>query len=154
DEEHLITASRPILLNGIAPEMVSRPDLLDRSLLVELPAIPDDRRRTREEVWAGLVAARPALLGALLDAVSTGLRRRPEVRLAKKPRLADFAVWAEACGPALGWREGEVVNFLLSERSSQESQALATWSVMPVLTQVLRKDQVFEGTVASLLQRL
>jgi hypothetical protein len=42
-------------------------------------------------------AARPCVLGALLDAV---LRRLPETHLPKLPRMADFALWATTCEPA------------------------------------------------------
>jgi hypothetical protein len=54
-----------VLLNGIAADMVSRPDLLDRALVVELPSVPDHKRRLREEIWAELEAARPAVCSGL-----------------------------------------------------------------------------------------
>jgi hypothetical protein len=43
-EEVLIEAKRPVILNGIE-ELTTRGDLLDRSLVLTLPAIPDDKRR-------------------------------------------------------------------------------------------------------------
>ncbi len=43
--------------------------------------------------------------GALLNAVVEGLRRLPETRLPKLPRMADFALWATACETAL-WPAG------------------------------------------------
>src|SRR5439155_25503841 len=98
----IFSAQRPALLNGIE-EIVTRGDLLDRSLLLDLPPIPEDRRRSTGEFWRSFDAARPRLLGALLEAVSMALRRERTIRLAKLPRMADFAIWATAAAPALGW---------------------------------------------------
>ena len=67
-------------------ETVSRPDLLDRAIIIDLPRIPDDRRRSRREFWSAFEAARPRILGALLTAVSTALQRVGEVRLHALPR--------------------------------------------------------------------
>jgi hypothetical protein len=64
--------------------------------------IPEDKRRPEEELLAEFMADQPRILGALLDAVATGLRRLPEVRsqLKNLPRMADFALWAAACETA------------------------------------------------------
>src|SRR5262249_12384021 len=73
DDEVLISVSRPVLLNGIAPEMISRPDLLNRTLLVGLPSV-EASRKTEADLEQTLEQARPHILGALLHAVSSGLR--------------------------------------------------------------------------------
>ena len=51
--------------------------------------------------------AHASVLGALLDAVATGLRRFPRwIRPPDLPRMADFAHWAIACESAL-WKDGD-----------------------------------------------
>jgi hypothetical protein len=50
-------------------------------------------------------SARPHILGALLDAAVRGLQALPGVRLPSLPRMADFALWATACG-ATPWPAG------------------------------------------------
>jgi hypothetical protein len=50
-------------------------------------------------------AARPRILGALLDAVSHGLMQLPHTRLNRYPRMADYAVWVRACETAI-WQAG------------------------------------------------
>jgi hypothetical protein len=153
-DEVLVNAVRPILLNGIASEMISRPDLLDRSLVVELPPIPETKRRTKEDVWGDLKAARPRILGALLDAVSVGLRNLPRVKLDRLPRMADLARWGEACGPALGWKRMEFVNTLFALRDEADAFALDLWPVFPHLVAVLGKENEYRGTVGQLLEKL
>jgi hypothetical protein len=73
-EEALFDAQRPVLLTGI-DKVVTRGDLLDRSLLVSLPEIRDEQRRPEDEFWQAFEAVRPGILGALLDALSAVLRR-------------------------------------------------------------------------------
>jgi hypothetical protein len=99
DEEKLFDGQRPQGLNGIGA-VVSRPDLLERTLGVQLEAIPDDARKLEDDLWASFNAARPRVLGALYDAVAHGLELLPEVRPNRLPRMADFARWSIACETA------------------------------------------------------
>ena len=104
DAERIFDAQRPIILNGIE-DFVGRPDLADRSIVLRLSPIPDIRRMAEQDFRTKIDAARPAILGALLDVVAAGIRNLPEVRLETLPRMADFAKWAAACEPAL-WDRG------------------------------------------------
>jgi hypothetical protein len=99
DEEKLFDGQRPQGLNGIGA-VVSRPDLLERTLGVQLEAIPDDARKLEDDLWASFDATRPRILGALYDAVAHGLKLLPEVRPNRLPRMADFARWSVACETA------------------------------------------------------
>jgi hypothetical protein len=99
-DEVLFDAARPVILNGIE-DIVTRPDLADRAVFLTLEPIPEERRRPEAELWAAFEAERPRILGVLLDAMVQGLRRLPETRLEKLPRMADFALWATACEAAL-----------------------------------------------------
>src|SRR5712692_123908 len=85
DEETIFHACRPILLNGIA-EVPTRSDLLDRSLVVDLPRIPDERRKLESDLWPAFELARPAILGALITAASCALARERTVTLPGWPR--------------------------------------------------------------------
>mgnify|MGYP001567769299 FL=1 len=85
-EEILIDVQRPIIINGI-DAMIERGDLQDRTIPLVLPQIPSDRRRDEKEFWREFEAARPRLLGAVLDIVSVALGRVDSVRLARSPRM-------------------------------------------------------------------
>jgi hypothetical protein len=136
--------------------MVDRPDLLDRSLVVELGQIADEQRRTAEEVRRELAEAGPSLLGALLDVVATGLRRWPDVEMDHLPRMADFVKWVEACAAGLGWPPGAFAEAYRGLRAHTDGRALDLWDVTPCLLGVLAQQQgrQFEGTVAELLKKL
>ena len=60
-----------------------------------ISALPS--RRAEEEFWEAFEAARPRILGALLDGVAHGIDRLPRICLERLPRMADFAKWAVAC---------------------------------------------------------
>jgi hypothetical protein len=103
-DEVLFDACRPAILNGIE-DIVTRPDLADRAVFLTLEAIPEERRRPEQELWAQFESERAAILGALLDAVAHGLRQLPNVHLDRLPRMADFARWSTACETAI-WSAG------------------------------------------------
>lgn len=115
-EEFILDAMRPVLLNGI-DALTERPDLAGRSLIFNLPQIPEDARRSEKEFWADFEQARPRIIGALLDAVCMGLRNHHSVRLTSLPRMADFAIWVVACEPALPWPPGSFMAAYMGNRS-------------------------------------
>jgi hypothetical protein len=87
-------ASRPIILNGIGG-FIDRSDLADRTIFVSLPPILS--YRPEDELRNAFDAARPRILGALLDGVVYGLQKLPNVCLNNCWRMADFAKFATAC---------------------------------------------------------
>jgi hypothetical protein len=94
-EEATFAGARPIMAEGIA-NFVTRPDLIDRSLILALESPPN--RRTERQLWAELDQHKAGIFGALCDMLATGVRRLPETRLLDPPRMADFATWGVACG--------------------------------------------------------
>jgi hypothetical protein len=151
-DETLFFAQRPILLNGIE-EMVTRPDLLDRALILHLPSIDPTKRRAEKEFWEAFEAVRPQILGALCDAVSMALMMQPSVHLHALPRLADFAQWATAAEPALGWPPGTFIQDYTANGATAHALTLETSPVaQPVLD--LAETGDWEGTASALLEKL
>ena len=101
-DELLINGQRPIMLNGI-DDLMTRGDLLDRAIVIELPHIPAHKRQDEQQLWTAFEAARPYILGALLDTTRYALRHLDTVKLETLPRMADFARWSCAAAPACGW---------------------------------------------------
>src|SRR5579862_3022686 len=77
-DEVLFDAKRPVVLNGI-DQLAGRPDLGDRSLILNLPQIDTVERREEKRLYAEFESKQAQLLGAVLDAVSTALRRYSEI---------------------------------------------------------------------------
>jgi len=73
-DETVLNYCRPFILNGIEG-VADKADLIDRPICIELDIIPEDKRKTEADVWASFAAEHPDILGALLNAVATGLQR-------------------------------------------------------------------------------
>jgi len=102
DEDFIYQLKRAILLNGInAP--TERGDAQDRTLPVELERIPDNIRRSEEELWAAFEAEHPRILGAVFSALSETIRVRETLELPRRPRLADWGYCAASAYVAFGW---------------------------------------------------
>lgn len=153
DEEVLFDAKRPVLINGIE-ELATRSDLLDRALVLTLPTIPDDKRRTESELWEEFERKRPGILGALLDAVSHALCNVADVRLARLPRMADFAQWAVAAEPALGLPEGAFMGAYIGNRVAANDLALESSPASTLIVALVEDCGSWEGNASELLTTL
>jgi hypothetical protein len=158
DEEALFDAQRPAVLNGIE-DVGFRSDLLDRSLIVELPRIEPAGRKPEAVFWREFEGARPRILGTLLTAVSAALRNLPAVekRGGPWPRMADFAMWAVAAEPALGLEPGAFLAAYEANRAEAGRAALESSPVVKALETLLNAPDArngYEGTATALLAKL
>lgn len=136
DEEVFFDAKRPVLLNGI-DSIATRGDLLERSLIITLPAIPEENRKPEKQLFREFEEALPFILGGLLNAVSTALARLDQIKLERLPRMADFTLWAVAAEPAFGgsteitflqaYREQREDSHAIALEASQLGQHLLRW---------------------------
>jgi hypothetical protein len=151
-DEVLFDAARPVILNGIE-DIVTRPDLADRAVFLTLEAISEERRRPEAELWASFEAERPRILGALLDAVVEGLKRLPETRLPKLPRMADFALWATACETAL-WPAGTFWSAYCRNRNEAIEGVIDADPIAAALRVFMLTQTEWTGTASELLGAL
>jgi hypothetical protein len=152
-EEFVFWAKRPVILNGIV-EPASRPDLLERSLIVPLPSISPEKRRPEGAIMAAFKKVWPQILGAVLDAVVLVLRRLPEVELTEHPRMADFAHWAAAAAPVFNAEANEMVDMLFAKQSEALLSDLDNPLVQAVLKLVDVGGEKVEMLLSELLKRL
>lgn len=154
-DETILDDRRPVILNGIN-EAIVRSDALDRVIRVCLPAISESDRRSEEFLSTEYEAERPALLGAVLDAVSCALRKKDSIKLTKLPRMADFATWVVAAEEALPWQPGAFLQAYMGNREAAHELALETSPVATVLRSWFEKRQRADwaGTATGLLKGL
>jgi hypothetical protein len=96
DDEVLFAGRRAICLNGIE-DVAERADLIDRCVMLPHKPIAENKRRDERELEAAFGIAAPKIFGALLDGLAAGLRNLANIQMGDKPRMADYALWAEAC---------------------------------------------------------
>jgi len=155
DEEVVFDFVRPVLVTSIE-DVVGQPDLLDRTLGVELAPIPDAERRTEADLWAAFEEERPGILGGLLDAVSAALALLPVVAAENNPvpRMADFALFGEAVARFLGAEPGHFLGLLRDARGGADQAALEDSPIAALLVRFVRDRGVFTGTATELLDAL
>lgn len=109
-DEANFQAARPIILNGI-PSASNRTDLLERSITINLPSLKSDKAayRTESELLEAFEMDHPKILGALLDALSVGLRDYATTKVSKMPRMADWALFVTAAEKSFGWGSEAIV---------------------------------------------
>jgi hypothetical protein len=148
-DEVIFSAMRPVILNGIE-EVVTRGDLPERALIIELPAIGHESRRAEREFWPAFEVARPFLFGAVLDAVSAALREAPGVRLPSAPRMADFAEWSGAVERGLGWPPDRFLDAYAKNIADAHELVLDATPVAHAIRGLIEGKE-WRGTVAELL---
>ncbi len=152
-EEVIFEAMRPVVLNGI-PDLATRPDLADRAIILKLPTIHETKRRTETKLWADFNEASGRILGFLLDAVSTALERRDEVKLEEIPRMGDFCIWAEAAGATFGWRPGQFTEAYQDNRATAISMTVTADPVAEAILAMVEDVHEWEGIASELLDML
>jgi hypothetical protein len=152
DDEVLFSGTRPIVTNGIT-DFVTRPDLLDRSVILACEPIPEAKRREEKHLNAEFAREAPGIFGALLDGLVAGLRSADEIPLKDLPRMADFARWSEACCRA--WWEPKT--FLKAYRDNRAEAVELSIEANPVATAVrglMANRTLWSGTAETLLELL
>ncbi len=152
-EQELFDAMRPIILNGIS-DIATRPDLLDRAIVLTLPRIEDDDRRPESEMWDDFDGCRPAIFGALLSAVSAALRELPHTKLEKRPRMADFALWATAAEGGFGWEPETFMRAYTGNREEANDVALDTDPVAGAVLKFMEGKDEWIGSATQLWKDL
>lgn len=109
DEDVMYSFVRQTYLTGISPT-ASKPDLLDRSILLELEPIPDDKRKEEKVFWREFEQDRPRILGGIFNALSRAMKIEKELVLPRLQRLADFTRWGEAISRAIGYPDNAFIN--------------------------------------------
>jgi hypothetical protein len=153
DERNVVPLQRPVILGGIE-EFVTRGDLGDRSVYLDLPAIDPRKRRREDELWAAFHHDQARILGGLFDAVAGGLQWLPSIRPRRLPRMADFAVFGEAVGRSLHWPAGTFLADYSDNRREATMTQLEDSAVGTVLLQLAPHMSDWTGSPAQLLTAL
>jgi hypothetical protein len=146
--EHIsvLAAKRPFVINGIA-EVVNRPDLLERAILLELK--PLDRRYAESDLEIALATAAPQILGALYNAVACALRHESQHTSAGEVRMHDAARWITAAEPEIGLPPGSFVKALTVQQSEVAIERVSNQPIVGRLRSLLNAGP-FNGSMQEL----
>jgi len=150
DEDIIMKFRRCIIMNGINM-VVSRPDLLDRTILFELDRITEEERMTEGEFWRNFDEDLPKILGGVFTAVSKALKAKETIKLKKHTRMADFCEWGCAIAEAIEYEQEEFLNAYFKNTDNQNREILFSDMIATCVFDLLKDKEDWEGTPSELL---
>ncbi len=153
DDETLLDLRRCVGLTGINV-VVTRADLIDRSIIIELDRIPEDERKEERDVWEAFEKDRASIVGGALQALAKAMAIYPNVQLDKLPRMADFTRWGYAIAEVLGYGGERFLQAYRKNRNQSNEEAISSHPVAATVVALMKENQSWSGSVASLLGEL
>ncbi len=155
NEEISIELQRCLVLNGISVVM-TMPDLLDRSILIELERIPKHERKTEKAVLDGFNEDLPKIIGLCFKTLSKAMALFGTKKVENLPRMADFAEWGYYIALALG-KQGE--DFIVAYENNQIITNEFAVTSNPLADAIVRfmdevKEDQWKGTATQLFKEL
>jgi hypothetical protein len=152
EDESAIYSKAPFILVGIN-NVVTRGDLANRTLKTELAAMPKGEHLSETKFWAKVEKAAPVILGALLSALSEGLRRHDSIEEKGLPRLASFAKFVSACETCF-WPAGTFLKAFTEAAAEAADETLSNDPVVEVFQEFMADKKEWKGTATVLLREL
>jgi hypothetical protein len=123
DDDIVYEYKRCLGFNGINLGL-TEPDILDRSLMIELQRIRKENTKQETDIMAEFLKLRPKLLGNVFDTLVKAIKIKPTIQLSGLPRMADSAIWGEAIARAMGYKELEFISAYYDNIGKQNSEAI------------------------------
>ena len=153
DDETLLDLRRSVGLTGINV-VVTRADLIDRSIIIELDRIPEDERKEERDVWEAFEKDKASIVGGALQTVANAMAIYPKVKLDKLPRMADFTRWGYAIAEVLGYGGERFLQAYRKNRNQSNEEAISSHPVAATVVALMKTMPTWTGSVASLLNEL
>jgi hypothetical protein len=152
NEESLTDVTRPVIINSITG-VVTRPDLTDRFICIELPTISDSQReavgamKVRQKLLMG------SIFGGLLNHFSAALAELPKIEKEglPLPRMADFAMLGEAVARTQKKKPGSFLKIFNQHRNGNARETIENDILGAAITSfVAAKSDGVSGTFAEI----
>ncbi len=153
DEDIVYQVKRCIGLNGINL-LISKADLMDRSLLLHLDRIDPSKRMEEEKLWKNFERAKAEILGGMLDVLSKAMKIYRQTDLANLPRMADFARWGYAITEALGMDGSEFLKAYQSNIDRQNEEVIQNNTLAQAVFLLLEDMAEWDGTIKDAWEEL
>lgn len=139
--------------NGINV-ILTEPDALDRSLMIEQIRIPKEARRLESQIYQKFESIRSPLLGYIFDTVVKAIRIRESLELKDLPRMADFAIWGEAIARAMDYGDLQFLNAYYDNIGKQNTEAIELNPLGQAIVKLCETRDEFYGSITECLTEL
>ncbi len=153
DEDIIYNLKRCMGINSINL-IGTRPDLLERSLLLELSRIEPEDRKMEQDLMADFEGDLPFILGGVFDVLVKAIKIKPTIKLTSAPRMADFASWGSAIAEALGRKKEDFLDAYQANIDNQTEVAINENVVASVVISFMGDKKEWTGTAEKLLKEL
>ena len=153
DEEQVMFFQRFIVLNGINV-VATRPDLLDRCILLELERIPPNERKEEKVLREEFDKDKPIILGAIFETLSKAMSIYDQVELNNLGRMADFTRWGYAIAEVLGIGGDKFLEAYLNNQNNANIEVLESHPVGFAMYKFMEDKTVWSGSPTKLLSEL
>lgn len=153
DDDVVYKIQRTIALNGIN-QVVTKADLLDRSILIGLKRIEPTERMPEDIFWKTFHEEKPNILGAIFSVLSKAIGEIGDLELTDLPRMADFAKWGYVVAEVMGYGGEKFITAYKSNISRQNEEAIEASPVAQAVIEFMHSTSEWSGTAGELLRRL
>lgn len=156
DSDVVYSFMRCIGFNGINLA-ATKPDLLERGLIIQLERIPKERRRKIKDIWHEFESIRAPLLGYIFDIVARTMHSVQEggIQLKEHPRMADWAEISEIISRCMGNPDDAFLQAYYRNIGLQTAEAIEANPIAQCIGKLMETRTVaWIGSVTMLLQEL
>lgn len=144
---------KPIALNGIN-QVVMKPDLLDRSILIKMQRLSPQERDTEKDFWTAFNGQKSQILGGIFTVLSKALANYGKFEIDQLPRMADFTRWGCAIAEACGYTPDEFLAAYQDNIKLQNDEAIEASPVAKAVIELMKDTGRWEGKPTELLKAL
>jgi hypothetical protein len=147
DDDIIRSFKRCIGINGINLA-ATKPDLLDRSIIIKLERIEDGNQRSPEDIWEAFEEIRSQLVGYILDILVKVLaykENNPDQKF-KLSRMTEFAKYGEIIARCMGYKDDDFIEAYKRNKEIQTDEIVDSSQVATVIMcMMFEKYGEFEG---------
>lgn len=161
DEDIIYRFKRAIGINGINL-VATKPDLLDRSIIISLERIQKERNRSQIEILKEFETFKPQLLGYIFDILVKVLqiKKAGGIKLNGRNRMADWEEYCEIISRCLGYTENEFLRVYQKNIHIQIDEAIEASPLSTVIIKFIEHNnnisnqETLDFTATELLEKL
>jgi hypothetical protein len=146
DEDVIYNFKKCVGLNGINT-LITRPDLMDRAILLHLERIAPSKRIEEKILWESFEHQKPYILGGIFDAFVKAMRIYPDIKTESLFRMADFTKWSIAITKALGKNPEEFLEAYRANIEQQNEEVIINSTLAQAVLRFMESRDTWEGTV-------
>lgn len=152
-EETILDVQNLTILTSIG-NVVTKPDLLERSIVIDMTRITDDERESESSLSQGLELHHAEILGRLLDITVAALHYRDTAESPRYSRMVEFSHLGEGVEQYLDYQPGSMRSRMAAGVEIANEIAIESSPVASIIREWMGIEGKWEGTTAELLNIL